>query len=345
MTTLIEASPPRLQAVSGTLGIGVVIPAYRVARHVLEVIATIGPECDRVYVIDDACPEHSGDLVEAQCRDPRVMVIRNAVNLGVGGAVMAGYRQAIADGMSVIIKIDGDGQMDPALVPVMAGPILHGDADYTKGNRFFDLRHIRRMPLARRLGNLGLSFMSKASTGYWDVFDPTNGYTAIHADVAALLPFDSISRRYFFETDMLFRLNTLRAVVLDIPMDARYGDEHSNLRITHIIGEFFTKHCRNLFKRIVYNYFLRDLSIASVELLIGSGLLAFGLLFGGWHWYLSSSTGAAASVGTVMIPTLAVLLGLQLLLAFLGYDIASTPRRALHPRIGFRSRVLREENP
>ena len=345
MNTPMEAMSPQSQVAPQILGIAVVIPAYRVAKHVLEVITAIGPECDRVYVIDDACPEHSGDLVEAQCKDPRVQVIRNAINLGVGGAVMAGYRQAIADGMSVIIKIDGDGQMDAALVPVMVGPILHGDADYTKGNRFFDLRYIRRMPLARRLGNLALSFMSKASTGYWDVFDPTNGYTAIHADVAALLPLDSISRRYFFETDMLFRLNTLRAVVLDIPMDARYGDEHSSLRITHIAGEFFAKHCRNLFKRIIYNYYLRDLSIASVELLIGSGLLSFGVLFGGWHWYLSSSTGAAASVGTVMIPALAVLLGLQLLLAFLGYDIASTPRRALHPRIGFRSRALAENNP
>ena len=313
--------------------IAVVVPAYRVSRQVLGVLGSIGPDVWRIFVVDDACPEGSGRLVEDQCRDPRVTVIFNEVNQGVGGAVMAGYRAAVSAGADVIVKIDGDGQMDPALVPRFAAPILRGDADYTKGNRFFDLRHIRRMPLARRIGNLGLSFMAKASTGYWDVFDPTNGYTAIHARVAAMLPWDRISQRYFFETDLLFRLNTLRAAVIDVPMDARYGDEVSNLRISRIMGEFLGKHIRNLGKRIVYNYYLRDLSIASLELLVGGVLSVFGLAFGGWHWYLSSSTHVPASVGTVMIPALSLLLGLQLILAFLGYDIASVPRSALHLRL------------
>jgi glycosyltransferase involved in cell wall biosynthesis len=313
--------------------IAVVVPAYRVSRQILGVLAAMGPEVWRIFVVDDACPEGSGRLVQEQCRDPRVAVIFNAENQGVGGAVMAGYRAAVAAGAAVIVKVDGDGQMDPALVPRFAAPILRGDADYAKGNRFFDLRHIGRMPAMRRAGNLGLSFMAKASTGYWDVFDPTNGYTAIHAKVAALLPYDRISRRYFFETDLLFRLNTLRAAVIDVPMDARYGDEVSNLRISRIIGEFLGKHARNLGKRILYNYYLRDLSIASLELLVGGALSLFGLCFGGWHWYLSSSTHVPASVGTVMIPALSVLLGIQLLLAFLGYDIANVPRRALHLRL------------
>ena len=330
-----RVAPPIRTAVAGepARGIAAVIPAHRVARHILGVVAGIGPECERIYVIDDACPEASGDLVERECSDPRVHVIRNPRNLGVGGAVMAGYRQAVGDGMRVIVKIDGDGQMDPLLLPVLVNPILRGDADYTKGNRFFDLRHIRRMPLLRRIGNLGLSFMSKASTGYWDIFDPTNGYTAIHADVAALLPMDSISTRYFFETDMLFRLNTLRAVVIDVPMHARYGDEISGLKASRVFIEFLLKHTRNLGKRILYNYYLRDLSIASLELIAGAALLLFGLLFGGWHWYLSASTGVSATIGTVMIPTLSLLLGIQLTLAFLGYDIASVPRIPLHPRL------------
>jgi dolichol-phosphate mannosyltransferase len=313
--------------------IAVVVPCYRVAAHVVQVVRDIGPEVTRIYCVDDACPEGSGALVEEAFSDSRVRVIRLAENQGVGGAVMAGYAEAVAEGMDVIIKIDGDGQMDPALIPTFVAPIMRGEADYVKGNRFFDLRHIRRMPLVRRIGNLGLSFMSKASTGYWDVFDPTNGYTAIHGDVAALLPLDSISRRYFFETDMLFRLNTLRAVVVDMPMDARYGDERSNLRVSRIAGEFLAKHVRNLGKRILYNYFLRDLSIASIELLVGTALLSFGLAFGGWHWYMSSYSGVPASVGTVMLPALALLMGLQLILAFLGYDIASVPRRPLHPRL------------
>jgi len=251
----------------------------------------------------------------------------------VGGAVMAGYRRAIDDGADIIVKIDGDGQMDPAILPSFVAPIAAGEADYTKGNRFWDLRAIRRMPLVRRIGNLGLSFMAKLSCGYWDVFDPTNGYTAIHARVAARLPFDSISSRYFFETDMLFRLNTVRASVVDVPMDAKYGDEESNLKISQVIFEFSAKHLRNFAKRIAYNYFLRDLSIASLELVMGGLLLLFAIFFGGYHWLHAVNTGSATPVGTIMIATVAAVSGIQFILAFAAYDIANMPRRALHPAL------------
>ena len=310
--------------------VAVVIPSFRVRRHILGVLARIGPEVSRIYVIDDACPEGSGAFVESNQSDPRVEVLRHARNQGVGGAVLTGYSKALQDGVDVIVKIDGDGQMDPGLIPTLIGPIVRGDADYSKGNRFFDLRGIDAMPRIRIVGNLGLSFMSKLSTGYWDIFDPTNGYTAIHAGVASILPFESISRRYFFETDMLFRLNTLRAVVSDVPMNSRYGDEVSGLKISKIFGEFLGKHIRNTFKRIIYNYFLRDLSIASLELIAGAGLLLFGLIFGGYHWIGSMAASTATPVGTIMIATVSVVTGLQFLLAFLGYDIASIPRRPVH---------------
>lgn len=312
-------------------GIAVVIPCFRVSRHVLGVIAAIGPEVSRIYVVDDACPEGTGERVRAECRDPRVQVLRNASNQGVGGAVLAGYAAAIADGARVIVKIDGDGQMDPGLLPAFVAPILAGEADYTKGNRFYDLENIGRMPGLRLFGNAALSFMAKISTGYWDVFDPTNGYTAIHADVARLLPAGRISKRYFFETDMLFRLNTVRAVVVDVPMDAHYGDEVSNLRISRVLGEFLFKHVRNFGKRIFYNYFLRDLSVASLELVVGSAMLCFGVVFGSWQWWHSAQAGVSTPTGTVMLAAVPVILGLQFLLAFLGYDIASVPRRPLWP--------------
>ena len=246
---------------------------------------------------------------------------------------MEGYRRAIALGADVIVKLDGDGQMDPSLLPRFVAPVLSGEADYAKGNRFYDLRYITRMPFLRLFGNAGLSFMAKFSTGYWDIFDPTNGYTAISARIAAMLPMDRISERYFFESDMLFRLGTFRAVVCDVPMDAHYADEVSNLRIGKVLPEFLSKHVRNFCKRIFYGYFLRDVSVASMELLCGLALLMFGMLFGGWHWWISETTGEPAPLGTVMIPAMSVLLGIQLVLAFLAYDIASVPRRALHPHL------------
>ena len=313
-----------------TPSIAVVIPCYKVASSVLGVIARIGPECDRIYVVDDACPEDSGAKVEAGCRDPRVKVLRHAENQGVGGAVMTGYRQALADGAGLIVKIDGDGQMPPELLPRFVAPILRGAADYTKGNRFYDLAQIHRMPTERIFGNAVLSLLTKLSAGYWDVFDPTNGYTAIHAGVLRLLPLDKVSRRYFFETDMLFRLNTVRAVVVDVPMDAIYQDEKSNLRILSVLPEFLAKHARNVVKRWFYNYFLRDVSIASLELLAGTFLMLFGLVYGGYHWWHSSIANVATATGTVVLSAVAVLGGLQLLLSFLNYDIASVPRQPIH---------------
>lgn len=310
--------------------IGVVIPSYKVSAHILQVIEAIGPEVERIYVVDDCCPEKSGNLVEANCTDLRVVVVRHRENRGVGGAVMTGYQAAISEGLDIIVKIDGDGQMDPSLIPSFVGPILAGKADYTKGNRFFDLEQIHAMPKARLIGNAGLSLLTKMSSGYWDIFDPTNGYTAIHCEVAAHIPLDKISQRYFFETDMLFRLGTLRAVVVDIPMHAKYADEVSNLNITKVFGEFLVKNIKNLSKRIFYNYYLRNMSLASFELPIGIVLFLFGLIYGTDRWLSSAHSGVAATSGTVMLAAMPILLGTQLILAFLGFDISSTPKRAIH---------------
>lgn len=332
--------PDRNRESPASLGgrVAVVIPCYKVSRHILEVIVGVGAEVHQIYVVDDACPEGSGKFVLANAGDPRVRVLFHSENQGVGGAVMTGYRAAIAEGADVIVKVDGDGQMDPALIPDFIWPIMTGEADYTKGNRFYDLEEIRAMPGVRLFGNAVLSLMAKLSTGYWDLFDPTNGYTAIHADVARHLPLAKISKRYFFETDILFRLNTLRAVVVDVPMDAKYSEEVSGLKISKIIGEFLFKHVRNFFKRIFYNYYLRDLSLASIELPLGLLLLLFGAGFGLYSWYESAQVNAVTSAGTVMLAALPILMGLQFLLAFLGNDIGSVPRRPRHK--AFRARVL-----
>jgi glycosyltransferase involved in cell wall biosynthesis len=318
--------------------VAVVIPSYKVTRHILGVIAGIGPEVARIYVVDDKCPDGSGAFVREHCRDPRVVVLEHAENQGVGGAVMTGYRAAIADGAKVMVKLDGDGQMDGNLIPNFVAPILAGEADYTKGNRFFNLERLGAMPPLRLFGNAVLSLMTKLSSGYWDLFDPTNGYTAIHADCARFLPFDKISKRYFFETDMLFRLNILGAVVHDVPMDAVYGDEVSNLKISKIVTEFLAKHLRNFGKRIFYNYYLRNMSVASIELPLGILLTIFGTVYGLTHWIASARSGTETPAGTVMLAALPVIMGVQLVLAFLAHDVASVPRSPLHKKTLFRRR-------
>ena len=313
--------------------VAIVIPCYKVSRHIVDLLARIGPECDRIYIVDDCCPENSGRLVEKTSRDLRVTVLYHPKNHGVGGAMITGYQRAMKDGAHIIVKMDGDGQMDPHLLNYLISPIIAGKADYTKGNRFYDLKNTRQMPSTRIVGNAALSFLSKLSTGYWGIFDPTNGYTAIHAKVASRLPFDKISNRFFFETDMLFRLNSLRAVVLDIPMDAKYGDETSNLHISRVIVEFFFKHCRNFCKRIFYNYFLRDCSIGTLELICGALLVQFGSLFGLYHWIESARKGIPATTGTVMLAAVPFIVGMQYLLAFFSCDMASVPKEVLHSRL------------
>jgi glycosyltransferase involved in cell wall biosynthesis len=311
--------------------IAVVIPCYRVREQILGVLAGLDASVSAVYVVDDACPEHSGDWVQQQCPDPRVQVLRHGSNQGVGGAVMTGYRAALADGMEILVKVDGDGQMDLALLPRLLAPIAAGQADYTKGNRFYDLTRIGQMPKLRLFGNAVLSLMAKLSTGYWNVFDTNNGFTALHAKVARRLPWTKISPRYFFESDMLFRLNTVRAVVVDIPMDAKYGGETSSLKVHAVVGEFLAKHARNFAKRVFYNYFLRDMTAASLELVLGCAALLFGVVFGAWHWAQGLASGLPTPLGTIMLAALPTMLGLQLLLAFVAYDVANVPRRAIHP--------------
>jgi dolichol-phosphate mannosyltransferase len=316
-----------------SLKVAVVIPCYKVRRHILGVIEGLPAVVDQIYCVDDKCPEDSGGLIEASCRDPRVTVVRHAENQGVGGATLTGYRAAIAGGADVLIKIDGDGQMDPELIELFVAPIAEGRADYAKGNRFHNIEDTRGMPAIRVFGNACLSFITKLSSGYWQVFDPTNGYTAIERTVAQRIVDRPVARRYFFESDMLFHLYMERAAVADVPMPSRYGDEESNLRIGRIFASFAMSNLRNMIRRVVVQHYLRDFSLGSVELVAGLAALVFGLFFGALRWYHSSVSGQAASAGAVMLSAMPILLGFQLCLNALSYDIQSVPRTPRHPHL------------
>ena len=325
--------------------IAVVIPCYKVREHVLGVIAQVPAFVERIYVVDDACPQGSGDHVESDSRDPRVRVVRNDRNLGVGGATMRGYQEALAEGADVLVKLDGDGQMDPARIASLVHPLLEGCADYAKGNRFFDLEDVRSMPAVRLVGNAVLSFVNKVTSGYWDVMDPTNGYTAIDAAVARLLPFEKIARDYFFESDMLFRLSVVRAVVVDVPMPAHYGDEVSSLRISRVLLSFPMRYVGRAFKRVFYSYFLRDFNAGTVQLCAGLALLLGGAVFGGIHWHESIATGVPATAGTVILAALPIIFAVHLLLSAINYDIYNVPRRPIHPFLAGREQDVARLRP
>ena len=311
---------------ASALSVAVVIPCYKVRDHILEVISGIGKEVSEIYVVDDACPEQTGKFVQTKVKDKRVNVLFHETNLGVGGAVISGYRKALADGHDVIVKLDGDGQMNPALVPTIVRPVLEGSADYAKGNRFDSLENLIGMPKVRIFGNAVLSIWSKVSSGYWTVTDPTNGFTAIHRKALEAINLEKIRKSYFFESDMLFRLSIANCVVTDVPMVAVYGEEKSNLRISRVLFEFPWRHTVNFLKRIFYRYYLREWSVGSFELPLGIALVGFGGWFGLTSYLAARAAGGATTAGQVTASAVAIILGVQLLLSFLAYDVQSEPR-------------------
>lgn len=309
--------------------IAVVIPCYKVREHILEVLNNIPSIISVIYVVDDYCPQGTANFVKNNTADKRIRIISSPINLGVGGAVKLGYIAALEDGADIVVKIDGDGQMNSASIESLISPILSSEANYTKGNRFHDIESLIEMPGIRIFGNAVLSFIAKFSTGYWDIFDPTNGFTAIDKVTLRKLPLDKIDNRFFFESDMLFRLNIIRAVVEDVSMKASYANEESNLKISIAIPIFIYKNTRNFYKRIFYQYYLRGFSIASFEFPIGLFLLLFGSIYGCQNWYLSFSSGVSAPLGTIMLSATSILVGMQLLLSFISYDINSIPKKVL----------------
>ncbi len=159
----------------------VVIPMYRVEPYIQDVIAGIPEWVWRIIIVDDASPDCSAERALA-AGNPRLVLVRHEQNQGVGEAMLSGFSKAIEIGGRVAVKMDGDGQMAPEFLWEIVEPVLAGRADYAKGNRFFHIDEIVRMPFVRRAGNMGLSFLTKLASGYWNVFDPTNGYFAIHLD-------------------------------------------------------------------------------------------------------------------------------------------------------------------
>ncbi|OXE35460.1 MAG: glycosyl transferase family 2 [Phenylobacterium zucineum] len=307
-----------------------IVPCYKVKAHIGRVLTRAPDWIEGIVCVDDACPENSGDFIEATNADPRVRVLRLPQNCGVGGATLAGYAEADRLGARILVKVDGDDQMDLSYLTPLIAPIVLGEADYAKGNRFTSISHLKAMPAIRIFGNAVLSFAAKVSTGYWNVFDPTNGFTAIEASVARRIMEKSVSQRFFFETDLLYHLGTLRAVVRDVPMPARYGDEISNIRIGAVIGPFAGKHLTNFLQRILGQYFVRDFNIATIELLAGLALFSFGMIYG-LHRLAVRDLHQAASAGVVMTAALPVIVGVQFLLQALNYDVLNVPSRAIHP--------------
>jgi dolichol-phosphate mannosyltransferase len=308
--------------------VAVVIPAFQAEKHIQQVICSVPDFVRHIVVVDDASTDRTADRV-ACLGHPQVHLVQHQRNQGVGAAVLTGYEKSLSLGAEIVAKMDADDQMDPAYLRALIEPLVRGEADYTKGNRFLHFRQLGKMRLLRRVGNMGLSFLTKLASGYWNIFDPANGYTAIHASLIPWLSKERIAKRYFFETSMLLELSLMRAVVRDVPVPARYADELSRLSEFRTLLEFPPRLVQRMVLRILLQYFLRDFTACSLFLVMGLVLTAFGTAWGLYHWYLSVLTALPATTGTVMLAVLPIILGIQFLLQAAALDIQGVPHQPL----------------
>ena len=300
--------------------LAVVIPSYKAAGTIGDVVRKIPEDVDRIIIVDDASPDDLEKIVR-ELSDPRIVYLRHSRNQGVGGAMVSGFRKALELGVDLIVKVDADGQMDPAYLPCFVRTAVKYDCDYVKGNRFGHIEALRTMPRLRRLGNIALSFLAKVASGCWNVFDPQNGYVMITRSMLRKLDLSRIDKGYFFEDSMLINLNIFRARIAEIYLPARYGEQISSMRLCRIVLSFPFKLLRGLMFRIYQKYVFRSVSPVFLLLAFGLPSLIFGVVWGALGWYRSIISGQVATAGTVVISLLPIVVGTMCLLEALILDV------------------------
>jgi glycosyltransferase involved in cell wall biosynthesis len=303
----------------------VVIPAYRARATIRRVVERCLEVADAIVVVDDACPESTGAVVQGL--DPRVHVVRHAVNRGVGGASKTGILEALRLGAGYVVKVDADDQMDTAYVPAMVEALdAHPEVDLVKGNRFADPVTLQTMPAARLIGNAALTLLVKFSSGYWTIVDPTNGFIALRAEAIARTDVTKLADRYFFEIDLLCAFGLRRRVIAEMEMPAIYGEERSSLSIPRVLFSFPPRLLSRFVRRLLVNYLIVEINVGSLCGLIGIPLLLFALVFGGHEWAVSAASGVPRAAGTVVLALLLFMTGFQLTLQAVLYDVQFSTR-------------------
>jgi glycosyltransferase involved in cell wall biosynthesis len=301
------------------MSVAVVVPAHNEERLVGRVVETCPDYVDHVIVVDDFSADGTSDAARA-VGDPRLELVRLESNEGVGGAIAAGHKRALALGADVSVVMAGDAQMDPEHLPALLDPIADGHAQFTKANRFYAYGSFAGMPRHRVLGNIVMSFLTKAASGYWGLFDPLNGYTAVHRHALERVDFDYVAKRYDFENDLLIHLNILRVPARDVPIPALYGDEVSGIKLGRAGWAMMIRLWKGFWRRIWRKYVLQSFSPVALLLFSGLALLGLGLAVG--VFVVVNTLGPpVASAGTVLLSVGPLLSGLHLLISAMVLDI------------------------
>lgn len=304
------------------LRVGVVVPAYNEAKLIGKTLTTMPDLVDRIFVIDDGSTDDTYERATAVA-DPRVEVIRQD-NTGVGGAIMHGHRRVLAEDLDVSVVMAGDAQMDPDYLPDLLDPIADDGVRFTKANRFYTRDSTSGMPRYRLIGNVILSVLTKFASGYYHLFDPQNGYTALHKDALRRLDLDAISSNYSFENSLLIHLNVLRVRARDVPIPAVYGEEVSTMRMRRVIPALLRTLIGGFWFRIWRKYVFPSFGPFAIVFFGGLFLTTVGLAAAAVITVLSFND-VTASPATVMIAIAPLLAGIQLLVSALSIDISESP--------------------
>jgi len=250
--------------------IGVVIPAYNEAGFVGDVIDSIPAFVDRVYVVDDGSTDDTWHEIRTRARREavattvgtegatqadRIVAIQHETNRGVGGAIKTGYLRAREDDMDAVTVFGADGQMDPDRIHRVLDPIVEGRADYVKGNRLLRPGDHEEMPRFRYVGNVLLTYLTRIASGYWQVGDPQNGYTAISGRALEAVAIEEMYEDYGYCNDLLVKLNVAGFRVVDVPMRAIYGEETSHIQFDEYVPKVSWMLLTNFIWRIRRKYF------------------------------------------------------------------------------------------
>jgi glycosyltransferase involved in cell wall biosynthesis len=300
--------------------VAVVVPARDEEELLPVTVAGIPAFVDRIFVVDDASTDGTADVVGGV---PRVEVLRHQGNLGVGAAIVSGYRRAIAERMDVTAVMAGDNQMDPGDLEGLVRPVAAGELDYAKANRLYSGEYWRMIPRTRRWGNAVLSFLTKIASGYWHVADSQTGYTAIGLPVLERLDLERVYPRYGFPNDMLVHLNVWNARVRDIPSRPVYGvGERSGIKIRKVVPRISWLLLKGFFWRMREKYVIRDFHPLVFFYALGflMSLLGLGL---GIAEVVLRIMGNAVSAGTVVLVALLLIFGSQFTLFAMWFDMES----------------------
>lgn len=238
------------------LRIAAVVPAHNEAHQISGVLETMPALVDRIVVVDDASADATSDQVRRRRRaDPRIQLVRLHRRRGVGGAIARGYAEVLQAGDDVAVVLAGDGQMDPADLPALLAPVLDGEADYVKGNRFAYPGGRQMIPPLRRVGITVLSALTRVAAGYPQVSDSQCGYTAITRQALSALDLDSLYPGYGYPNDLLGHLRPLELRVAEVPVRPRYNiGEQSKMRVPRVVLPIGLLLMRVLLRRLRHRF-------------------------------------------------------------------------------------------